>query len=82
MESRNNVYYNSEYTKTTGCPGECRKKHQEKHDKHGDLEERGKYYTLPQREFNVREDGMWTTVTCKTCGHSHFWAIGDGDDWW
>ena len=37
-------------------------------------------YYGPWKTFSVREDGMWTSIECKTCGYSNFWAAGDGDD--
>jgi len=38
-----------------------------------------KVYYGPWREFLVREDGIWTTITCPKCGYSEFWSVGDGD---
>jgi predicted nucleic-acid-binding Zn-ribbon protein len=80
MEGRNNVNHHDEYIypEKLNCHGKCLEDHRNKYDKNT---QRNKYYEFPKRKFKVRETGMWTTITCKTCGWSHFWAAGDGDDW-
>jgi len=83
MEGRKNVSHrdNYIYPEKLNCHGKCLKKHRAKYIKDSVITNRHMYYEFPKRKFDVRESGMWTTITCKTCGWSHFWAAGDGDDW-
>ena len=37
-------------------------------------------YYGPWKEFAVREDGMWTSISCPHCEYTNFWAAGDGDE--
>lgn len=87
MESRNNVTYKKNYIREMPCPNRIPL------GKLEDWADPAKYERKKNRIFQqcqsgekgkvkmrVREDGIWTTVTCPECGYSEFWSIGDGDE--
>jgi hypothetical protein len=86
MENRNNVYHSSEYTRVMPCPNRWKLGEKE------DWRDPERYENKKNREISecpsgengtvemrVREEGMWTIITCPICNYRDFWSIGDGD---
>jgi len=87
MESRNNVYHKSNYTRRMPCPNrwKLKPKHQWADPSRYEAKANREFPECPSGEtgmvdMKVNENGIWTTIECPICGYIDFWAAGDGDE--
>ena len=90
-EWRNDVNHKNTYTHKCRCWGKCYDKvkrkilqNKEKYKttflKEVSYRYPDRYYYGPERNFSVRENGIWTTITCPICGYQETWSVGDGNE--
>ena len=87
MEGRNNINHNGEYTRRMKCPNRkplypinewaSTKLYYEKANQKIPVCPSGENGLV---EMRVRENGMWTTISCPRCNYAESWAAGDGDE--
>ena len=87
MESRNNVNFKANYTRNMPCPNRWKLKpiHEWADPSRYHIKVNRKYSECPSGENGkvdmlVKEDGIWTTISCPICGYVGNWAAGDGDE--